>query len=533
MMRASSLQGMDDRACSAAHWRLGRPLIAALLACASLAAPASAADRRFAVVVGFNGSDDATLSPLAYADDDALRYGELFGNFAEQVETLTTPDAETRGLWGDAHDAAPTRAAVLGALSRTHEAMRAARAAGDRAILFFVYSGHGNYDAEGRGYVHLADGRFTTRDLYRHVIAESEGAPVVLVVDACNAALLVHSRGAPERRPAGETMLRLESWPNVGVILASSAVAETHEWGRYLAGIFSHEVRSALLGPADLNDDGRITFGELASFVAAANARVTNPAVRITPYIRPPLDDPELALVDLATARFPARIRVGDGVVGKAHLVDDDLVRLADFHKSAGEHFWLSLPHAGPYVLVFDTTEYLVSAGASGPLELGELERRERTVLSARGAGSDYFERTLFKQPFGRDYAWRYLAGDYLPGLEVRRLVERPWYENGPAWGLAGSGAAALAGGLGLSLAARAREREASDPDTFGDRRARLNDDIDRFQTAAWVMYGVGGAAVLGSALWFALDRPVAEERYMPPLEVSVTPGGVTLRRDF
>ena len=78
---------------------------------------------------------------------------------------------------------------------------------------------------------------------------------------------------------------------------------------------------------------------------------------------------------------------------------------------------------------------------------------------------------------------------------------------------------------LGLSLAARAKESEAARPDTFGDRRARLNDDIERFQTGAWVMYGVGGAAVLGSALWFALDRPVAEERYVPPLSVSVSPG--------
>lgn len=511
-----------------------RWVFASLLTAVALGAPrADAADRRFAVVVGYNGSDDATLAPLAYADDDALRYGELLGNLAERVETLTAADAESRTLWGRPATTAPTRQAVLSALQRTHEAMARAKAAGDRPILYFVYSGHGNYDAEGRGYVHLSDGRFTTRDLYRHVIAESEGAPVILVVDACNAALLVHSRGAPERRPAGETTLRLESWPNVGVILASSAVAETHEWGKYLSGIFSHEVRSALLGPADINDDGLITFGELAAFVAAANARVTNPTIRITPYIRPPLDDPELALVDLGASRFPARIRVSESFVGKAHLVDDNLVRQADFHKTAGERFWLSLPNAGPFVLVSGTTEYLVPAGLSGPVDLSELESRERTVLSARGAGSDYFERTLFQQPYGGDYAKTYLGGDYLPGLEVRRLVERPWYENKKAWALAGSGAAVLAGGLGLSLAARAKEKEASRPETFGDRRAQLNDDIGRFQTGAWVMYGVGGAAVLGSALWFALDRPVAEERYVPPLSVSVSPGGVTLKRDF
>jgi hypothetical protein len=55
-----------------------RWVFASLLTAVALGAPrADAADRRFAVVVGYNGSDDATLAPLAYADDDALRYGEL------------------------------------------------------------------------------------------------------------------------------------------------------------------------------------------------------------------------------------------------------------------------------------------------------------------------------------------------------------------------------------------------------------------------------------------------------------------------
>ena len=49
---------------------------------------ASAADRRFAVVVGFNGSDDPELEHLAYADDDAMRYSQLLGHVAERVELL-------------------------------------------------------------------------------------------------------------------------------------------------------------------------------------------------------------------------------------------------------------------------------------------------------------------------------------------------------------------------------------------------------------------------------------------------------------
>ena len=495
-----------------------------------LTAPALAGERRFAVVVGHNTSDDASLPALRYADDDALRNAELLGAIADDVVTLTSLDAESRELWGRPAISAPTRAGVIAAIGATKRKMAAARKAGHDVVLYFVYSGHGNYDAEGRGYVHLRDGRFTTRDIYHHVIAAST-APrtrVILMVDACNAALLVHSRGASERRRAGPTTLKLEDYPNVGVILASSSVGETHEWGRYLAGVFSHEVRSALMGPADLDDDGRITFAELAAFVAAANARVKNPTIRITPYIRPPLGDPDLALVDLSRTRFPAKLRIGSDITGKAHLVDEHMVRYADFHKTHGEEFWLAVPRAGRFVLVHGEDEYVVPAHAQGDLALADLENRSRSILTARGAGSAYFERTLFHQPYEQGWATNFLQRDWVNGLEVTRLVETPWYENTGAWVTVGAGAAALLTGVGLQLAANGKSDDAFAA-PFAVDRLRLNGEVDDLQTSAWVMYGVGGAAVLGGVLWFLLDRPLVEERYRPPLEVKVAPGGLVV----
>ena len=55
-------------------------LVAGLIAALGvLAAPtAQAADVRFALVIGWNQADDSELEPLRYADDDALRYYELF-----------------------------------------------------------------------------------------------------------------------------------------------------------------------------------------------------------------------------------------------------------------------------------------------------------------------------------------------------------------------------------------------------------------------------------------------------------------------
>ena len=514
--------------------RLRLAACAAALVGATLSQPAAAADKRFALVIGHNQSDDPTLQDLAYADDDALRYAELLGHVADRVITLTAPDRDSRSLWGQVRAEEPTRARVVAALGELRVEMQAAREAGDRPILYFVYSGHGNYDAEGRGYVHLSEGRFTTRDLYHHVIAPSEGDPVILMVDACNAALLVHSRGSGgERRVAGPTTLRLEAYPNVGVILASSSVGETHEWGKYLSGIFSHEVRSALLGPGDVNDDGRVTFAELAAFVAAANARVKNPTVRLTPYIRPPMTDPNLPLVDLAAARFPARVRVDGSLSGKAYLVDADLVRQADFHKTAAESFWLALTRPGPFVIVRGDTEYLVPAGAAGTLALADLEVRQRTVLSARGAGSEYFDRTLFHEAYDTQFAHSYLLdGDYLGSLEVRRLTRVPWYENAGAWATLASGAAVLAGGIGFQVAAGGTSRDAN-ATPYGSDKDRLNRLADDYQLGAGVMYGVGGAAIAGSVLWFLLDRTLAEERYQPPIQVDLSPSGILLKAEL
>ena len=497
--------------------------------------PAAPPEARFALVIGWNQSDDPELEPLRYADDDAIRYHELFSAVAERATLLTSPDEETEELVPDfaaLGAVVPTRAAVLAALQDLRAAMQRAKARGARPILYFVYSGHGNYDAEGRGYVHLADGRFSTRDLFAHVLEPTRADPVILIVDACNAALLVNGRGKPtgERRPAGRSKLDLADFPNVGVILASSQLGETHEWGRYLAGVFSHEVRSGLLGAADVDDDQRVGFAELAAFVASANARVKNPTVRITPYIRPPLTDPNLALIDLAHGRFRGRLRVGDELVGKAHVLDQDMVRYADFHRTAAARpFWLALTRPGVLTLVTDDSEWSVPEEATGDLSLASLPKRPRTSASARGPGSEYFERTLFHEPFDKVFADRYLSLDYLENLELQRFVEVPWYENTTAWVVVGSGLALAAGGLGMQLRALDLEDQAH-ATPWADERRRLNGELGTFETGSRILYGVGGAAVLTGVVLFALDRPVSVETWRPPLTVDLGGASIQLR---
>ena len=50
-----------------------------------------------------------------------------------------------------------------------------------------------------------------------------------------------------------------------GVVVATSSEAETHEWSRFDGGVFSHELRSGLLGSADLDGDGQVRYDEIAA----------------------------------------------------------------------------------------------------------------------------------------------------------------------------------------------------------------------------------------------------------------------------
>jgi len=495
-----------------------------------LAGESFAKERRFAMVVGYNDSDDQALKKLRYADDDALRNARLLEHVTEELILLTSLDKESQRLFGTTQTKAPTRSHIISGLKRLRKAMDAARAEGDQPILYFAYSGHGNYDAEGQGYVHLADGRFTTRDLYFHLFEPTKTDPIILMVDACNAALLVNSRGAVTRkRVTDDKKLNLENYPNVGVVLASSTVGETHEWGRYLAGIFSHEVRSGLLGPADLDGDDKVTFVELAAFIAAANDRVSNPTVRVRAYIRPPLSHPNLALIDIGAGTFPTRLRIKRAFKGKAHVVDSDLIRYADFHKGPAQEFTLALTSSDSFVLVQGENEFVVPKGTQGVIDVSQLERRKRTVLSARGAGSDYFERTLFHRTYDQGYASTYLSQDYLMGLKVERFNLEPWYENEKGW-------LALAAGIGSMGAAAVFHQAAFDAATEGetatwaDHRQLANERAERNQTTASILYGVGGAAAVSSILLFLLDRKVTSETYEPPLRIDLGPGGITLK---
>jgi hypothetical protein len=154
------------------------------------------------------------------------------------------------------------------------------KAAGRTPVLYFVFTGHGQRGPAGEGTVSLLDGAFTRTDLYKEVITPSTASFLHLIVDACDSYFFVNSRGLPVGPAQTAAVTRhlasreLDRYPQVGVVLSTSTAQESHEWSAISSGVFSHQVRSALAGAADVNSDGRVEYSELTAFIAAASQGV-------------------------------------------------------------------------------------------------------------------------------------------------------------------------------------------------------------------------------------------------------------------
>jgi len=507
------------------------------LAIGLIAAPAPASASRLALVVGSNNALDPDLDALRYADDDALRTAGLLALVSGDVQVLVRPDEETLALNEDLAWSAPTRDAVLSAVDAlVAEGTRQADA-GEDVTLYFAYSGHGNYDAEGRGYLHLDDGRLTLRDLFHRLVVPTEGScRVILIVDACNAGFLVTARGAAKRRVAGPTTLRMEDYDHVGLILAASSAGEVREWGRYLSGIFSHQVRSGLLGGADLDGDGRVLFSELAAFVAAANDAVVNPVYRLTPYIRAPLGAPDHPVIDYTEARAHTRVRVDLPDARRLILTDDELVRYADLHLEEGFTPVVRLPQDGTWWFRIGDREVRVEAGGDEEVLLSSQPASQRAHVSAKGVDA-YLQRHLFEVPFGGGFAGEYLGDGYAQSLVFTRRSLEPWYTNAWGWGAVTASLVTTSIATAFHVQARSAGRAARDSD-WADETNRYNRLVEQHNLTAGILYGVGGAAALAGVLVFILDERWDTRRIVPSFDAGKTVirpgiGGLWLERSF
>lgn len=476
-------------------------MIAAVLA-ALLAAPQPV---RYAVSIGHNGSPDADRPALRYADDDAARFHELLSPTTAGAWLLTTLDAESQELFPGLTRTArpPTRAALAAALAELRGRLDADRRAGRRTELVFYYAGHGDVH-EGEGRVALADGWWTRADLRREVLEGARADRIHVVVDACKSYFLVGGRGPGGRREPYPGRYAAPAAPaHVGYVLSTSSDADAHEWAALPGGVFSHEVRSALVGGADADADGAVTYDELAAFVGVANEAVPVPRYRPRVFIRAPRAD--RAAVIFRPAELPAstRLEVGPDRGGRITVIDQRGLRYAELHKARGAALWLSLLTPRRYEVRVGDERYAVEA-RGGHVPLDGLPPATGPEVRRRSVAHRALEH-LFARPFGPDVVRGYRLGATAGGPAVAASGERPTTTGWVAPALLGVGVAALGGGVGLGLMA-ADERVDAAAAAQVDRASH----DERARAYAW---GAGaavtvGVAALATAVWLYATEP-------------------------
>ena len=432
-----------------------------LQALAASAATAEPVPIRRALIIAYNGSNRPGVTDLQYADDDGVRWLEVFRRLGVDAELLTVPDAETAAadaaLLQGVHE--PSRAAVQAAAQRLAERIREDHARGAVVDAFLVYVGHGQTDDAGKASLTLLDGTIDQQTLYETLVDPLGADFVHVLVDACHAAGVVGSRGA-DPRILDQLRSKLEQEvlarrPRVGALYAESLDGTTHEWSKIRAGVLSHVLRSGLLGGADVNRDGRVSYSELEAFVAASVRGVRSPGSKLQIKAFPPElqpgrilagpvpDGPELRLP--ATAAF-ARVSVED-LGGTA---------LLDVHRSGEVALAYALPPRDRYRVRVESGEFVVSASGLG----GPLPEPVPSEIAQRGEAESLL-RGLYAVPFDRSFYEGYMvsASDLVP-VEFhseaappppRGFLQTGTFTVGLSVATAPLGGSGVAGGVGFA----------------------------------------------------------------------------------
>ena len=484
---------------------------------------------RFAIIVGVNDSVDKNATPLRYADDDAAGFLDLFRTLGARTYLLSRFDENTQRLHpqaaAEAHD--PRLPAFTQVIGQVAVDVAKARARHVPTVLYFVYAGHGNVQ-DGRGYLALEDTRLFGADLEHLVLDAVKAGEAHIIVDACYSVFLALGRGPGGQRETihgFSTLGGLGARPDVGLLLSTSSARESHEWSEFQAGIFSHEVRSGLLGAADANRDGRITYREIAAFVDRANAPIPNEKFRPDVYVKEPAASE--ALLDLRPG-LRHRLELDGAHAGHYRLEDARGVRLADFHNAPGQPLNLVREaRDGPLFLrrAGDDQEYLLD-GAGDVVALDDL-RPQVSTAQARGAAHESFS-LLFTLPFSQVVVDDYVVSRPVAPSERANARQTAWLRRPIALGLVGVGVAAAVGGTWAVLSAVSLRHSSveNQAQTYA-----VNQDIERRNEWARALYVAGGAALATGALLLLWPQLTGSDA--PSVALQVAPQGLAVRARF
>jgi hypothetical protein len=211
-----------------------------LLVAATVAAPAEAADR-FALLVGHDAGGPGQQR-LAYSHSDVERLEAVLGRIGgfDRVRKLENPKGRE----------------LAEALDQLARDTADARDNGASPLVVFYYSGHARGSALSLGPEDV------DLDWLRARLERIPAALKVVILDACQSGEFSSVKGAI---PAAE--FAVSSTERLGMeglaVLASSTGSElSQESERIRGSFFTHHLTSGLWGPADANEDGRVSLEE-------------------------------------------------------------------------------------------------------------------------------------------------------------------------------------------------------------------------------------------------------------------------------
>jgi hypothetical protein len=238
-----------------------RAWIAVPLLLGLLAAPAAAATRRVAIVVGNDLGGPGRVT-LRFAEADA-------GRFASVLAELGGFDRDdVHLLQGQRREAVEAR---LSRVAATTSAWR--KGESDQVVLLFYYSGHSDGES-----LELGPDRLPFAHLRR--LLQQAGADLrLLVIDSCRSGAFATAKSAVSG-PAFDIRMVDDLATTGEATLTSSAAHELALESRELRGsFFSHYLISGLRGAADASGDGRITLVEAYRFAFTQTLTATSGTV--------------------------------------------------------------------------------------------------------------------------------------------------------------------------------------------------------------------------------------------------------------
>lgn len=478
-------------------------------------APTAHAPPVYALVVGNNQASEGQVD-LRYADDDAVQNAAFMAQVggAKNVTLLATLDAETTDMYPGLHPEAPSKKNIQMAMEVLNRKMMADRSRGLKPEFFLFYTGHGNV-RNNAGYISTTDGRFTRDDLLT-LVRNSEATRNHLIIDACKSYFMVFERGpGGSRRKVTGTLVSEDALPaNTGVFLSTSSAANSHEWEAISAGVFSHEVRSALRGGADLDLDKQITYEEAAAFIWNANRGIPLKKFRPAFFMQPPPGEPAGSSV-LANLTGVKRdwLYATPASSARQFVEDSRGNRIAEFHPGTSRNISILIPPERPlFVRRNDqSTEYEIPPMAR--VELTSLVATERAV-GTRGAENLAFQE-LFSTPFSPGVLSEYYAARY---NNRETMFDRSAPRDGAfprhtghrmrlTRNAIGVSSVALAGaGLTMTLLAF-NKHNAAPNDEPNIKTVERNDVIRQLNTGAAICYMAAGITFSAWLIWTIAHR--------------------------